>query len=278
MQLTVNLIWGIVVSVPPQQPIAKLEVNAAQKLVNAGNQRLKILTIAYCKNNSKENCKIQTVNKNIFLVRKEILKAYLATTKSLSNIITGSPKIMASLNWRSINYHCNKRRNSNEKVFAKSLLVAAMFSVAGSALAVQKDITVTANVDAALDMTQTDNTALPKAVEMQYLPGQGLQSYQLMTKIWSNDVTKDVKMQLVSPAQLVQSTDASKIVPLTVTWGGEEIKADAATTFTATKIFASDALTNGSLAKNLMFAQTTKGVLETGIYRGVVSIYLSQDI
>ena len=145
-----------------------------------------------------------------------------------------------------------------------------MFSVAGSALAVQKDITVTANVDAALDMTQTDNTALPKAVEMQYLPGQGLQSYQLMTKIWSNDVTKDVKMQLVSPAQLVQS--------LTVTWGGEEIKADAATTFTATKIFASDALTNGSLAKNLMFAQTTKGVLETGIYRGVVSIYLSQDI
>lgn len=56
-------------------------------------------------------------------------------------------------------------------------------------------------------------------------------------------------MQLVSPAQLVQSLDASKIVPLTVTWGGEEIKADAATTFTATKIFASDALTNGSLAK-----------------------------
>ena len=116
-----------------------------------------------------------------------------------------------------------------KKVFAKSLMVAAMFSVAGSALAVQKDITVTANVDAALDMTQTDNTALPKAVEMQYLPGQGLQSYQLMTKIWSNDTTKDVKMQLVSPAQLVQSLDASKIVPLTVTWGGEEIKADAAT-------------------------------------------------
>lgn len=119
MQLTVNLIWGIVVSVPPQQPIAKLEVNAAQKLVNAGNQRLKILTIAYCKNNSKENCKIQTVNKTSSLVRKEILKAYLATTKSLSNIITGSPKIMASLNWRSINYHCNKRRNSNEKGICK---------------------------------------------------------------------------------------------------------------------------------------------------------------
>lgn len=85
-------------------------------------------------------------------------------------------------------------------------------------------------------------------------------------------------MQLVSPAQLVQSVDASKIVPLTVTWGGEVIAADAATTFTATEIFASDAVTNGSLAKPLMFSQTTKGILETGIYRGVVSIYLSQAI
>lgn len=45
-----------------------------------------------------------------------------------------------------------------KKVFAKSLLVAAMFSVAGSALAVQKDITVTAKEvaikwSAAPDMT-----------------------------------------------------------------------------------------------------------------------------
>lgn len=165
-----------------------------------------------------------------------------------------------------------------KKVFVKSLLVAAMFSVAGSALAVQKDITVTASVDAALDMTQSDNSALPKAVEMQYLPGQGLQSYQLMTKIWSNDVTTDVKMQLVSPAQLVDNLDASKVVPLTVTWGGTAITADAATTLEATKIFASDAATNGSVAKNLMFAQTTKGTLATGNYSGVVSIYLSQDI
>lgn len=182
---------------------------------------------------------------------------------------------MASLSWRSINYRCDKQRNSHEKGIRK---ISSGSRNVFRCRAVQKDITVTANVDAALDMTQTDNSALPKAVEMQYLPGQGLQSYQLMTKIWSNDVTKDVKMQLVSPAQLVQSLDASKIVPLTVSWGDEEIKADAATTFSAVKIFASDAITNGSLAKNLMFAQTTKGVLETGIYRGVVSIYLSQDI
>ncbi|MCF3439412.1 fimbrial protein, partial [Escherichia coli] len=108
--------------------------------------------------------------------------------------------------------------------------------------------------------------------------GQVHESFQLMAKIWADNVTKDVNKHLVFPAQLIQSLDASKIVPLTVTMGDEEIKADPANTVTATKIFASDALTNGSLAKNLMFAQTTKGVLETGIYRGVVSIYLSQDI
>ncbi len=101
---------------------------------------------------------------------------------------------MASLNWRSINYHCNKRRNSNEKGICKISSGRSDVFCCRLRIGSTKDITVTANVDAALDMTQTDNTALPKAVEMQYLPGQGLQSYQLMTKIWSNDVTKDVKI------------------------------------------------------------------------------------
>ncbi|EFI4023221.1 TPA: fimbria/pilus periplasmic chaperone [Escherichia coli] len=66
MQLTVNLIWGIVVSVPPQQPVAKLDINADKKLINNGNQRLKILTIDYCKKSGSAECRTQTVNKNIF--------------------------------------------------------------------------------------------------------------------------------------------------------------------------------------------------------------------
>ncbi|EIY7825448.1 fimbria/pilus periplasmic chaperone [Escherichia coli] len=66
MQLTVNLIWGIVVSVPPQQPVAKLDINADKKLINNGNQRLKILTIDYCKKSGSVECRTQTVNKNIF--------------------------------------------------------------------------------------------------------------------------------------------------------------------------------------------------------------------
>lgn len=75
MQLTVNLIWGIVVSVPPQQPVIKLDINADKKLINNGNQRLKILTIGYCKNSSSAECRTQTVNKNIFPGQERVLES-----------------------------------------------------------------------------------------------------------------------------------------------------------------------------------------------------------
>ncbi|RZN45929.1 fimbria/pilus periplasmic chaperone [Escherichia sp. E13S3] len=63
MQLTVNLIWGIVVSVPPQNPVIALKTNSSGELLNEGNQRVKILTIDYCNTGSY---KTQTVNKNLF--------------------------------------------------------------------------------------------------------------------------------------------------------------------------------------------------------------------
>ncbi|HBE6260210.1 fimbria/pilus periplasmic chaperone [Escherichia coli] len=63
MQLTVNLIWGIVVSVPPQDPVIALKTNSRGELLNDGNQRVKILTVDYC---NSASCKTQTVNKNLF--------------------------------------------------------------------------------------------------------------------------------------------------------------------------------------------------------------------
>ena len=83
MQLTVNLIWGIVVSVPPQQPVAKLDINADKKLINNGNQRLKILTIAYCKNSGSAECRTQTVNKNIFPGQERVLESISGYDKSV---------------------------------------------------------------------------------------------------------------------------------------------------------------------------------------------------
>ncbi|WP_373862894.1 fimbria/pilus periplasmic chaperone [Escherichia albertii] len=87
MQLTVNLIWGIVVSVPPQQPVANLDISADKKLINSGNQRLKILTIDYCKNSGSVKCRTQSVNKNIFPGQTRVLES-----------ISGDEKIVVKYN------------------------------------------------------------------------------------------------------------------------------------------------------------------------------------
>ena len=48
----------------------------------------------------------------------------------------------------------------------KPLFIAAALTAAFNAQAVQKDITVNANVDATVDMTQADGTALPGTIDM----------------------------------------------------------------------------------------------------------------
>ncbi|MDA8502717.1 fimbrial protein [Citrobacter sp. Awk 2] len=161
-------------------------------------------------------------------------------------------------------------------MLSKSLIALAMFSVMGSAMAVQKDITVTATVDAALDMTQSDGSALPKNVDMQYFPGTGLAPVSLQTKIWANDVTTDVKMRLANDFSLVNNLGGAT-VPMTIKWGADTITTTD-TTLTATDLFPNgdDAIQTGSVAKPLLISQATQGVLATGTYQGVLSIYLYQ--
>lgn len=163
-----------------------------------------------------------------------------------------------------------------KSLISKTLTAVAMVSVMGSAMAVQKDITVTANVDAALDMTQVDNSALPKSVDMQYIPGTGLVPYQLQTKIWANDTAKDVMMQLTSDAVLVNSLGGAT-VPMSVSWGGAALSTTAVT-LKAAELFPNPdtALQTGSIAKTLQIAQAKQEPLATGTYQGVVSIYLYQ--
>ncbi|MGB7802416.1 fimbrial protein [Buttiauxella sp.] len=171
------------------------------------------------------------------------------------------------------------------KSFAlKPLAVAALFiSLAGSAVAVQKDITVTANVDASIDMTLSDGSALPKSVEMQYIPGNGLSPVSMMTKIWSNATAStagDVHLQLITAPQLVNNTGpVANPVPLSVSWGGEALSAGTPIDLKTAALFpnGAEAAKTGSLAKELTIAQATKGPVETGMYQGVVSIYLYQD-
>lgn len=70
------------------------------------------------------------------------------------------------------------------KSIIKPLLVTAIMGFAINASAVQKDITVTANVDATLDMTTDTGEVLPSTMEMTYMPGVGLEPVTQMTKIF----------------------------------------------------------------------------------------------
>ncbi|MEX1841620.1 fimbrial protein [Enterobacter cloacae] len=164
-----------------------------------------------------------------------------------------------------------------KKMFTKSLVAALLLTGIAGAQAVQKDITLTATVDPSLDMTLSDGSAIPASQVMQYLPGIGLEDISMMTKIWSNDATKDLNMRLVSQPQLVNTTGATATpVPLSVSWGGQALSTTD-TQLTAADLFPSGKSDQGSVAKELRITQSTKGALSAGNYSGVVSIYLTQQ-
>ncbi|XXN66174.1 CS1 type fimbrial major subunit (plasmid) [Enterobacter ludwigii] len=157
----------------------------------------------------------------------------------------------------------------------KPLVIAAALTAAFNAQAVQKDITVNANVDATVDMTQADGTALPGTINMQYIPGRGLSTYSLDTKIWSNSQTANINVALVSAAQL-NDTVTGTAVPLTVTLGADLKRiTTTATALTYASLFPAGT-TNGSSVLPLKISQTTPGVLATGTYSGVVSLLITQ--
>ncbi|CAI0838183.1 fimbrial protein [Serratia sp. JSRIV001] len=159
------------------------------------------------------------------------------------------------------------------KKLIKPLLVVSIMATAFSSQAIRKDITVNANVDTTIDMTQPDNTALPSSIDMQYLPGKGLSPFKLNTKVWSNSATAGVNIRLVSAATLADVNGENKI-PLTVTLGDKVLTTadqmlDAATLFPV-------GIDNGSEVLPLRFAQATQNVVATGTYSGVVSLVITQ--
>lgn len=155
----------------------------------------------------------------------------------------------------------------------KPLLLVSIMATAFATQAVQKDITVNASVDASIDITQPDNTALPSSINMQYMPGKGLTPFNLNTKVWSNSDKSGVNVRLVREASLADINGATKI-PLTVTLGGKTLSLtntllDVATLFPA-------GIEKGSDVLPLRFAQTTQGIVATGTYSGIVSLVITQ--
>ncbi|MBC3378736.1 fimbrial protein [Serratia fonticola] len=159
------------------------------------------------------------------------------------------------------------------KKVIKPLLIVSIMATAFTTQAVQKDITVNANVDSTIDITQSDNTALPSSINMQYLPGKGLSPFNLNTRVWSNSDKAGVNVRLVRAASLTDVNGANSI-PLTVSLGGKVLTLtntllDAATLFPS-------GIDKGSDVLPLRFAQTTQSIVASGTYSGIVSLIVTQ--
>ncbi|AOI59582.1 Cro/Cl family transcriptional regulator [Burkholderia diffusa] len=158
----------------------------------------------------------------------------------------------------------------------KYIPVIAMSMLSLSAMAVQKDITVVADVDPTLELLQPDGSALPSTLRLSYVPGSGLQKQSVQTKIFSNDASRDLQVRLAVEPQLVSVTNTSaEPIPLSVAYGGKELNV------TPITIKASDVFTDASATSTtnmpLEIKPSKASVITTaGSYQGVVSIVLTQ--
>ncbi|EHI7423332.1 fimbrial protein [Salmonella enterica] len=161
---------------------------------------------------------------------------------------------------------------------AVALATICSFSVS----AVQKDITVTANIDSTLELLQADGSSLPSAMKLDFMPGKGLVHKSLQTRLYSNDQTKGVNVRLLNAPQLVNVMDPTKTIDMDVTLGGKSLT-------TANSLLAADTLFpggktgDGSAMLSLDIGQkagagTALQNLPAGDYNGVVSLVISQAV
>lgn len=160
---------------------------------------------------------------------------------------------------------------SNLKIVLGASALVAAFSVS----AVQRDITVTASIDPSIEVTKADGSALPASVEMQYLPGKGLQPYQEHIKFWSNTEDRALNVSLASVPSLTDSAGENAI-PLSVSVNGQALTTSS-TSFAYATTFPGG-VTNGSSAMPLVIAQKTPGAITSpsGTYSGIVSLVVTQ--
>nr|CAC18738.1 adhesin major subunit pilin [Burkholderia cepacia] len=159
----------------------------------------------------------------------------------------------------------------------KYVPIAAAALMSMSAHAVQKDITVTANIDTTVEMLSADGSALPNTMQMQYLPGSGLQVTEVKTKIFTNDNAKDLQVRLATEPSLKNLTKpGADEIKLAVKLGGTALSTKA-TTLKASDIFTGD-LAQGSNMMPLSIAQQDVApVTAAGSYQGLVSLIVTQS-
>lgn len=160
--------------------------------------------------------------------------------------------------------------------------LATVFALALTTLgaqAVEKNITVTASIDPALELTMADGTPLPTAITMGYTPTGGLQDYTLSTRIYSNDKAKDITMSLLTSPVLTNTVDSSKTIPLTVTYNEQPVTttpwaSDKA--LKASKIFLDADTTSVAMPLTISADNADMRTWSAGTYQGVVSLLVKQ--
>ncbi|WDM62982.1 CS1 type fimbrial major subunit [Stenotrophomonas forensis] len=172
-------------------------------------------------------------------------------------------------------------------IVKKAALAAALATASLSAHAVDTRISVYANVDTTLAFQQENGSPLPDSITMNYLPEfndgsggnvrpGGLEPWTLMTRIFTNDDSKDIQVSLQNALELVPTIGhvGATPVPMTVSLHNLELTT-ASQDLSATDLF-DGAIDGVSKPLELAITQTTAGVLKSGSYEGMATIVMRQ--
>lgn len=71
-EVGIDLVWGVVVHVPPSNPVIRLTLDSAtHQIINDGNFHLKISRVGYCTNSDNDDtCRWFKTNKNLYPSQK----------------------------------------------------------------------------------------------------------------------------------------------------------------------------------------------------------------
>ncbi|AIR04552.1 CS1 type fimbrial major subunit [Cedecea neteri] len=154
------------------------------------------------------------------------------------------------------------------------LCLGGILATTFCANAVQRDITVTADIDPTVDVTNADGSPLPSSVAMQYLPGKGLAAHKENIKFWSNKEDKALSVSLANTPALTDA-NGSNAIPLSVSVNGTKLSTTPITLEYATAF--PSGIANGSSTMPLVIAQDNPGpVTAAGSYTGIVSMVVTQ--
>ena len=168
----------------------------------------------------------------------------------------------------------------NLKHLPISIALALAATAAGQASAaglvagtqITQQFNLTAKVNATLQLTDTDGSALSSNLALDYdLAKQAFKPKVVMANLATNTNTNDIVASIAGQAQM---TNGNTAIPLKVTLNGEELSSTVKV-FKATELFGSNAY---STPVTLVFAQKDDSAVNAaGTYTGSIQLMLQQQ-